>query len=303
MDKWKEAADRVARISAAVKNERFAAMVKRATSKGLRPHVAATAVIEQVVMALSQPTDRGEPNMAALNCSIDSIKRAIVKCASTGLTPTGSSRSQCWLIPYKGELDWQISIDGLIELAYRDPDTQEAWSNVIYEGDEFRIVEGAHRELVHIPRYDLPGGNEPYGVTKAKPPPEGRGKPIGAYACLKRKGNVQHLFVPEHELMQARAQSRASDSPAYKAWPDMMRQRTAVRRAARWWHCSPIQHAMAVEVAQRFEPETEKAIAGEVETTGETVDTTAAQLPEPAVTPSINEQLKAAAKETADVDG
>jgi phage RecT family recombinase len=96
---------------------------------------------------------------ALLECTGESIARAIVLSAITGLMP-GGPKPDVWLIPrrnkHKGnalEVNWQLSFRGFIRLARRSGWDLEPV--LVFEGERFEIEEGSAPRLLHVVNLDV----------------------------------------------------------------------------------------------------------------------------------------------------
>ena len=175
-------------------------------------------------------------NPKILECSRESILRAVMQCAQTGLEPI---LGRAWLVPYKGVLEFQPGYQGLVDLARRSGEIKDVYSMVVYENDQFEIEYGTERFLKHCPT--LTG--EP-------------GSPIGAYAVWEHKDGLKSF-----EFMSLRDVYKRRDvSPAYKyamkkgrtdtpwiEWEDEMIKKTVVIHSSKLQPAS-IEFMQAVEL-------------------------------------------------------
>jgi recombination protein RecT len=178
------------------------------------------------------------PDQALIWCSDHSLKRVILQAAELGLQP-GSSLGHAYFIAYGGSAQFQIGVWGWVELLYRSGKIRRISTDVVYERDTVFIRRGLHEDLVHEIDPKL---------TRAQ-----RGKPLGAYAvALMEDGTQSFTWEPEEDLQRARETSKAPDSPAYTKWPDEMRQRTVLKRAAKKWP-KGVDAARAIDVEENDE--------------------------------------------------
>lgn len=221
----------------------FLSLVEKALPKD--QGMDAERLIWVVITLLETPDDKGNLNL--LNCTPDSVRRAVVQCAEVGLEP--SIGGECWIIPRGGKATFQMGALGYIKLAQR-AGAVSAWANVVYESDDFQVTYGAHPGLHHdaTKTWHLPGSNCDYDHKRVVSVADGgRGKPLGAYACVKMKdGEVIWSLVTEAELQMARG-SGSGNSPAYRNWPDSMRMRTAIARAQKFWPKGQMSAALAMD--------------------------------------------------------
>ena len=95
-----------------------------------------------------------------IECTGESIARAIVLSAMTGLMP-GGPKPSVWLIPRKNkhlggalEVNWQISARGFVRMCRRAGWDMEPV--LVFEGERFEVEEGSHPKLVHVRNLDAP---------------------------------------------------------------------------------------------------------------------------------------------------
>lgn len=109
-------------------------------------------------------------------CSPESFVGAMLTAAQLGLEPN-TPLGQAYLIPYKGDCQFQIGYKGLIDLAYRSGQIKRIAAEVVYENDEFSFEYGLNPELKHKPAavdrgepkwvyavYELTGGGYSFKV-------------------------------------------------------------------------------------------------------------------------------------------
>lgn len=92
-------------------------------------------------------------NDKLMQCSPDSIRDAAITSAVLGVAI--DARQYAYLIPYNNKAQFQMSYKGYVHVAKRDPDVDNIWSNIVYEGDTFSIDLGANT-ISHIPNLENP---------------------------------------------------------------------------------------------------------------------------------------------------
>jgi recombination protein RecT len=120
-------------------------------------------------------------NPKLLECSIESLLGAVLQSAQLGLEP--NLMNQCYFIPYKGQVSFQIGYKGLIDLVTRSGQVISIVAQEVCQGDQFHFEYGRNEQLTHVPA-----------------PFQKRGEPIAyyAYAHLKNGGFVfQVMSVDE----------------------------------------------------------------------------------------------------------
>lgn len=159
-------------------------------------------------------TNAIKKNPKLLDCDRATLFGAILTAAELGLPPNTPSQLS-YIIPYKRkykdgniwrevmEAQFQIGYQGHLELMYRNPNVQDVETDVVYEKDEFQVVKGEDKKIIHIPYT---------GVD--------RGKRVATYAIVYLKGATKPKFVVlrdyEIEKFKKISQSAAYDSSPWK---------------------------------------------------------------------------------------
>jgi len=161
-----------------------------------------------------------------MECSQQSLIACIVEASQLGLEPDGVI-GHAYLVPYKnkntGRMEAQLmaGYKGLIELARRSGKVGAINAEIVYEGDEFRVVKGLNPDLIHVPNWQDPG------------------EMIAAYATAKLKdGDVQFCVMPRHEIDKHRARSKAKDYGPWVTDYEWMAKKTAIRQLCKLLPCS-----------------------------------------------------------------
>ncbi|KKL68058.1 hypothetical protein LCGC14_2128800, partial [marine sediment metagenome] len=191
-------------------------------------------------------------NPRILDCTKESILRAVMQCAQTGLEPI---LGRAYLIPYHNskkindkwvkvwECEFQPGYQGLVDLARRSGEIKDVFAMVVYENDDFDMEYGTNRKLEHRP------------TIKGDP-----GEPIGAYAVWELKdGTKPFEFMPLHELYKRRDKSKAyqfaiknpknknaQDCP-WIQWPEEQMMKTVVKHSSKLKPAS-IEYMQAAEL-------------------------------------------------------
>lgn len=146
---------------------------------------------------------------ALMECTPESLARAIVMSALSGLYP-GGPRPDVWLIPRRNkhrgnamEVNWQMSFRGYIRLARRAG--WELEPVLVFEGEKFEIMEGDKPGIVHVRNLDLPKTWETlrYGYIRCYP--------VG------QRANARYGYLTKAEIQQRR--SKAQDQSVWSSWP------------------------------------------------------------------------------------
>ena len=153
-----------------------------------------------------------------LDCDRTSLFAAIMQAAELGLEP-GGAIAMSYLVPFKGKVTFIPSYRGLIELARRSGQIMSIWSHVVYEKDVFSVSFGLDPNLKHEPLWN---GD--------------RGRPIGAYACARLKGDAiqfEVMSVAEIEKIRKAAPSAGGESSPWDTHWDEMAKKTLLRRLSK----------------------------------------------------------------------
>lgn len=158
-----------------------------------------------------------QQNPAILDCSPESIRREIGKCAADGLVPDSKEAA---MIPYKGVLQYQPMVHGIIKRLRELGGVFSITCKLVYEMDEFVLNEADPDSLVH----------------KSDPFSKDRGEIVGGYAIFRDdQKRVMHLETMSLEdFEKVRKASKAPDSPAWKNWKEEMYRKAVLRRGAKY---------------------------------------------------------------------
>lgn len=166
-----------------------------------------------------------------LDCDRTSLIAAVMQAAELGLEP-GGAIAMAYFVPFKGKVTFIPSYRGLMELARRSGQIMSIWSHVVYEKDIFSVSFGLEPNLKHEPLWN---GE--------------RGKPIGAYACARLKGDAIQFEVmsfSEIEKIRNAAPSAAGESSPWVTHWDEMAKKTLLRRLSKLLPVS-VEYMKAVE--------------------------------------------------------
>ena len=168
----------------------------QATNTGVDPYRKAQSYLKAMLPAISEalPKSRGmdaerlsritlttlKTNPKLLECSIESLLGAVLQSAQLGLEP--NLLNQCYFIPYKGQVSFQIGYKGLIDLVTRKGEVISIVAQEVCQGDKFHFEYGRNEILTHVPA-----------------PFQNRGEAVAyyAYAHLKNGGFVFQVMSVE----------------------------------------------------------------------------------------------------------
>ena len=191
-------------------------------------------------------------------CSPASLIGALLKSAECGLEPN-TALGYAYLIPYGGKVQFQISYQGMIELARRANEGMIIESHCVYENDEFEYELGLEPKLKHVPAS------------------KDRGNLIWVYAICRLKDGGYSFEVMSMEDINAHRKkySKARNSPWDTAWEEMAK-KTVVKKALKYIPKS-VEFASAVVADERpinldlnsevLEPQVEEYVEADYEVT------------------------------------
>ena len=173
-------------------------------------------VNSQLMYAAMQVQD----NSVLQNCKPESIKKAILKAAATGLS-LDPVLGQAYLIPRKGEACFDPSYKGWITVLHDMESVRKIEAHAVYEGDEFDIQFGTDSGITHKPYHIL-------GTQK--------GKLKGAYAVATlHNGEKMWEYKPLDYLHKIRDLSASykhaknKQTTIWVLWEEDMAKKTIIR--------------------------------------------------------------------------
>lgn len=150
-----------------------------------------------------------------LNCNRESIFKAVRTLAGAGLVPDGREAA---IVPFKGEAQAMPMVAGLIKVARNSGQIKSLWSEVVYEGEEFKIwVENGERKFSHD--YDAMNRS---------------GKITGAYAVAKLSDgtiDLEPMGFDEIEKRRKASANQRNPQPTgiWEKWYGEMARKTVIR--------------------------------------------------------------------------
>lgn len=157
-------------------------------------------------------------NPALAKCNRESLLGALMVSAQLGLEP--GILEQAYLIPYGNEVQFQISYKGMIELLRRSGQLKDIYAYPVYENDEFDIVYGLNRDLIHKPNF------------------EDRGNVKGYYAVAILKDNTKAFYyMTKKEVEQHRDKFSKSAKSSKSPWTtdfDAMAEKTVLKKMLKY---------------------------------------------------------------------
>ena len=184
--------------------------------KVLPKHMTAERLVKVALLARSR-------NPLLLQCTPESLLKAILQCAEMGLEPSGSVGG-AHLVPFRnkktGHYEATLIPDyrGLIDLARRSGQIRSVEAHIIYERDKYRVRYGTEPVLEH----------EPTLTGEA-------GAMVAAYAVAKlADGATQVEVMTRGAVDLVRARSRASDSGPWVTDYEAMAKKTVLRQLCKY---------------------------------------------------------------------
>ncbi|WP_372393758.1 recombinase RecT (plasmid) [Azospirillum sp. HJ39] len=166
-----------------------------------------------------------------LDCTLDSLFRAIIVCSQFGLEPN-TPQGHIYLIPFENkrkktiEVQIVIGYKGLIDLARRSGEIETITARVAYKGDEFSVEYGVEDKIRHLP------------LLEGEPGPV-----LGVYAVAKMKGGgYQFEWMSVAQVNRIRDESQGyktakrynnDNTPWISNWEEMAK-KTVIRRLCKY---------------------------------------------------------------------
>lgn len=153
---------------------------------------------------------RKNPDLA--DCTTESFLGALMTCSQLGFEP-GSPTQEAYIIPRKGQAEFQLGYQGMVTLFYQHPMAASLKVETVYERDFFEHEEGLSESLVHRPHRDGPRGNA-----------------VAYYSVATLVNGAKTFKVMYPAEIEARRQkSSGSNSPAWRNHYDEMAKKTVLR--------------------------------------------------------------------------
>lgn len=176
-------------------------------------------------------------NAKLQQCDPLTFLAAMMQSAQLGLEPN-TPLGQAYLIPYGGNVQFQIGYKGLLELAYRTREYKNIYAHEVYENDEFEVEYGLNPVLIHKPAFS------------------NRGKVIGYYAVFKLiNGGDSFAYMSIEEVeAHARKFSKTYSNGPWKSDFDSMAKKTVLKQLLKYAPLSTeVQEVTAID--ERVAPE------------------------------------------------
>lgn len=168
-----------------------------------------------------------------LKCTRDSIMFCLGECARLGLEP---ALGRAWFIPFRNnekntsECTLIIGYAGLCDLARRSGNVLSIEVHAVREGDEFEVSLGTDGTIKHIPKFPKDGSVLPeaycyYSVAKF------------------RDGGHHTCIMTLAEIKKIQSDSQKMNSSVWKNHFEEMAKKTVLRRAAKMWPLSIMDHS------------------------------------------------------------
>jgi recombination protein RecT len=152
-------------------------------------------------------------------CDQKSLNMAICRCAEIGVLPNGK---QAVLIPYGRDVQYQIMVNGFIEIL--DKAGVRVNADNVFSNDVYKETSGCTPWIDHE-------------INRKEP----RGEYVGTYAVFfdkTTKAVVGQEFVSKEDMCVIK--SKSQNSKAWVEFEDEMRKKSAIKRGAKRISLSPI---------------------------------------------------------------
>lgn len=198
-------------------------------------------------------------NPKLMECNRQSLWKACVYGAELGLS-LNPTLGEADILIIGGQPQFRPRYKGLMKLALQSGEVTSIRAVLVYENDDFQVIEGLKPDIIH------------------KPARSNRGALTHAYCVWKLRSQAEPQFevMDRQQVMRVKARSAAGNSGPWKTDEEEMWRKTVVRRASKYMpiSCEAFQRAVAVDnIAE---------VGGEIDITedGEFIDVTATPEPE-----------------------
>lgn len=152
---------------------------------------------------------------ALATCSEVSLAGALLTAAAMGLEPN-TPAAECYLVPYSGEVQFQLGYQGMAKLFWQHPLAAQLECEAVYEKDQFSYAYGSNAHLTFVPNKRAPD----------------RGEVIYYFAFAKLTTGAEAFVVLTPEECKALRQGKVGPDPRFKGGDPMhwMERKTALRQ-------------------------------------------------------------------------
>jgi recombination protein RecT len=157
---------------------------------------------------------------ALLQCDVRSLLGAIMTASQLGLEP--GILGECYLVPFKGKVQFIPGYKGLIKLAWQSGQVKMIYAHMVYENDEFDYALGLNARLEH------------------RPADTNRGKPKYVYAVAHFTNGgyaFEVMSVADVELIRQRSMAK-NNGPWVTDWVAMAK-KTVLKQLFKYVPLSP----------------------------------------------------------------
>jgi len=179
----------------------------------------------------------------------ESVLNCLIECARLRLDPEGAL-GHAYLIPYKNQCTVQVSYKGFIQLVKRAKSILDCWSYPVWDGEEFKIIAGQERKLIHVP--DLTDEERESSFEGLR----------GTYACAQLfEGVVDFEWMNLATIKKIRGKSSA-----WEEWPVEMAKIRPLKRLMKRQQTTEetLANGLALDDREGLPREAKKEIEGEV---------------------------------------
>ena len=159
-------------------------------------------------------------NASLLSCNPTSLIGAAIQSAQLGLS-LDKNMGQAYVVPYKGQAQFQIGYLGYLSLARRSGQIKSIRAEIVYQGDQFER------------QYTIDGVK----FTHTPCPPSQRGEKIGVYMVAQFLNGGNHFeFMFAEEVLEIKKLSPGASRQGsiWQVHEEAMWKKTVIKRAAKY---------------------------------------------------------------------
>lgn len=180
--------------------------LKSLVPEGMDVQKAVSRMIRIIVGAVNQ-------NDYLRNCDQNSLIVAASKALQLGLE-VNTTLGQAYIIPYKGQAQFQIGYQGMLNLAYRTGIYLRISAHTVYEDDEFDYELGSKMEIFHKPSKKFKKNR----------------RATHYYAIYKTVNGGERFEVMSKEEMDEHRDKYAKSSSIWDSHPNAQGEKTVLKR-------------------------------------------------------------------------
>lgn len=158
---------------------------------------------------------------------------AVARAIGLGLDPSGGPLGSAYLVPFKNTITLIPGYRGLVSIAQRDGHMANVHAEIAYAQDEFDLLLGTERGIVHRPSFTAP--RRLYADGGIKLPDDNPATVVYCTWVDPATRDAQFHWMPIADVLRTRDRSRGFQGTAkaspWRDWPEEMAKKTVLKSA------------------------------------------------------------------------